>query len=511
MNLFYHYILLIFILLIFSLESHSQIDTTDENYQKFTYENGQISSEGLLIDGNPNGYWKTYYKDGTLKSKGNRKNFKLDSTWKFYSPNGDISMIINYEEGLKNGLRVTYAEDEIVTENFDDDVKEGWMKVFYLDSTIKKEVLYRNGKKDGFEKVYDREGNIVSLMKYENGFLVSREYINRRDSRGRKQGPWKTFYANGKIKSEENYLDGKRNGIFKQFNKNGELVNIEKYENGEKITKDKAVANYEIKRNYYEDGSLKTRATYLDGKMDGIRREYDRQGNIKEAYVMDQGKVVEKGIIDKSGQRQDDFEEYYKTGQLKAKGQYSDGIKVGEWNYYFPNGEVEQRGEYNENGEAVGLWRWYYSNGQLRRQEYYNNNVLDGMYKEYTYSGDLWAKGNYVDGKREGPWIVHHRGYKEVGKYSFDVRQGKWRHYLNDILIYEGRFEDGLPDGEHVAYWLNGNLRYKGSYNMGEKNGEWYRYTRDGQLFLVITYKFGKEVKYDNKAIELPDDTELKE
>ncbi|MCF8218028.1 MAG: hypothetical protein K9J21_03480 [Bacteroidales bacterium] len=485
----------------------SQVDTTHPDYKKLYYGNGNVSSEGIMIDGEPNGYWKTYYKDGTLKSEGNRKNFKLDSTWKFYDQQGNLSMIINYEQGLKNGLRVTYSEDEIKTEHFKDGVKDGWSKVFFPDSTLKREVKYVDGKKDGFEKEYDREGNIVTLKKYDQGFLVSREFINRRDKQGRKQGPWKTFYNNGNLKTSVTYLNGKKNGIYKKYNKNGGLVEIKKYKNGKEITDDEQVADYEIKRNYYNNGQVKTKATYLNDKMDGVRREYDKEGNITKSYVMDQGRVEEKGgIVDKSGLKQGKWEEYYESGQIKAKGKYKDGVKVGEWVYYFENGQIEQRGKYNENGKAEGLWRWYYPDGQLRKQEYLDNGVPDGMYKEYTYEGELWAKGKYVDGNKEGPWLVSHRGYKEVGKYQNDVRQGEWKHYKNGELVYEGRFEDGLPDGRHVSYWQNGNKKKEGVYNMGEKNGEWKHYTRDGQLFLVITYKFGKEVEYDNKKIEVSEE-----
>lgn len=496
---------ILIILFLFSLNQvYSQVDTTHPNYKKFSYENGQVSSEGIMIDGEPNGYWKTYYKDGTIKSEGNRKDFKLDSTWKFYDQEGNLSMVINYKKGLKNGKRITYTEDEIKVDNFKDDIKHGWSKRFYPDSTLKRKVKYVDGKKDGFEKKYDKKGNIITLKEYDRGFLLNREFINRRDKKGRKQGEWKTFYENGNIKTSGSYVNGKKDGIFKKYDKDGGLLNIEKYKLGRKIKDDKEVAEYEIKRNFYDNGQVKTKATYLNDKMDGVRREYDKEGNITQSYVMDQGNVREKGgIVDNSGLKQGKWEEYYKSGQLRAKGKYVDGVKTGEWIYYFRNGEIEQRGKYNEEGKAEGTWRWYYPDGQLRKEEELKNGVSDGMYKEYTYEGELWAKGKYEDGKKEGSWIVSHRGYKEVGKYQNGVRQGEWKHYKNGELVYKGRFEDGLPDGKHVSYWYNGNKKKEGVYNMGEKNGEWRHYTKDGELLLVITYKFGKEVKYDNEEIKV--------
>ena len=58
---------------------------------QFFFENGIVSSEGILKDGKPDGYWKTYYENGTIKSEGNRVNFALDSTWMFYFQDGLLS------------------------------------------------------------------------------------------------------------------------------------------------------------------------------------------------------------------------------------------------------------------------------------------------------------------------------------------------------------------------------------------------------------------------------------
>lgn len=487
----------------FNLQVLAQIDTSDPGFKKFYHDNGQVSSMGVIEDGKPNGYWKTFYTDGTLKSEGNRKNFKLDSTWKFYNENGNLSMIINYKEGNKHGKKINYSDEEIIKENLKNGVKDGWKKIYFKDSTLKRKVYFKKGKKDGYEKVYNKIGRLISLLKFDNGFLVSREFINRKDKQGRKQGTWKTFYPDGDIKFSGNYLDGKKNGIFKKYDKKGNLVSIEKYEKGDKVVEDKETADYKIKRDFYESGEVKTKATFLDGKMDGVRREYDKNGNVIESYIMDEGNVVGKGIVDKEGLKQGNWKEYYDSGKLKAKGKYKDDVKIGLWVYYYKNGKIEQKGHYNEKGKPTGEWKWYYRNGQLRKKEEMKDGISDGMYKEFTRDGELWAKGKYVNGLKEGSWTVHYLGIKEKGKYQNDVRQGMWKKFNNDTLIYKGRFEDGLPDGKHTDYWKSGEIQAEGTYNMGEKNGEWKRYNRKGELFLIITYKFGKEVKYNNKSVEI--------
>ncbi len=481
---------------------YAQTDTTDENYHRFTFHNGQVSSEGLLIDGQPNGYWKNYYRDGTLRSEGNRKNFKLDSTWVFYTPEGTVDMIINYQEGLKNGLRVNYKEEEIVTEQFIDDVKHGWEKVFYPDSALKREVFWDNGRKHGMEKVYDREGNITAIMNYDRGFLVSREYINQRDQQGRKQGPWKSFYEDGTLKWEGVYLEGEKHGIFKSYNPDGSLEGIQKWVMGERQTRDPAVADSEVKRNYYPTGEIRVMASYLDGELHGVRREFDFLGNVAASQIMEHGRKVAEGVMDLEGRKQGPWKYYFKSGALRSQGDYKDGIPVGEWVYYFENGDVEQRGAFNEQGKEQGKWEWFFSNGQLRKVEHYHDGVLHGGYREYTLEGKLWAEGEYIEGSREGEWLVTYMGNKEKGKYKNDVRQGRWEFIADSILVYEGTFQDGFPDGIHKSYHLCGNLKWEGEYNMGEKNGPWRRYLPDGQLFLVVTYRFGRQVEYNYAQIK---------
>ena len=44
-----------------------------EGFTVFKYENGKMSSEGVIKKGKPDGYWKTFYENGVLKSEGNRK------------------------------------------------------------------------------------------------------------------------------------------------------------------------------------------------------------------------------------------------------------------------------------------------------------------------------------------------------------------------------------------------------------------------------------------------------
>ena len=69
-----------------------------------------------------------------------------------------------------------------------------------------------------------------------------------------------------------------------------------------------------------------------------------------------------------------------------GKGKTENGIKVGEWKYYYFGGELEYVGKYI-NGKETGEWKCFYENGQL---EYF---------------------GRYKDGRKTGEWIY----YDEIG------------------------------------------------------------------------------------------------
>ncbi len=114
-----------------------QQDTLKNGYVKFYYPSGYLSSEGTMRDAKPDGYWKNYYPNGVLKSEGNRLNFELDSIWKFYDDSARLLVSITYKNDKKNGLKTTYREGEITTENFVNDTKQGPTTYYYPNGKVR--------------------------------------------------------------------------------------------------------------------------------------------------------------------------------------------------------------------------------------------------------------------------------------------------------------------------------------------------------------------------------------
>lgn len=513
MNLFFKYLLInILYSLLISFPIFGQDTLFEVKQQRYYHTNGTISSEGGIKDGKPEGYWRSYYENGRIKSEGNRKNFELDSLWKFYNVDGKLVLEINYSQGKKNGLKVSYIDKEIIHENFINDVKEGYARYYYPDGKIKQEIPFVHGLEQGFGKEYADDGTIVTLTEYKRGYLIDRLRINRRDENGLKQGRWYLFYPGGRIQTEGVYKNDKKNGYFKEYSENGDLLKVSKYVDDVLQTEAQEIQKPEIQKTYYPNGNIKVSAMFRNGIQEGLQQMYDSTGKIEKSQVFQNGKVIGEGIIKEDGKEEGPWKNYYPDGSIKSFGNYAQGEKTGEWKYYHANGKLEQSGRYNLKGRPEGMWRWYYDSGQLFKEEEYHNGVKDGLLVVYDETGMIIEEGEYYSGNEEGPWVERIGDTYIKGTYRDGLRNGMWYYYYLDydgvkwdsLCFFKGNFVEDNPDGNHVYYWENGNKKDEGRYMMGKKEGDWYKYNYDGTLFIIITYRDGIEIRYDGIRIKPP-------
>lgn len=484
-----------------------QAQETDPNgYNKFYFPNGNISSEGTLRDGKPDDYWKTYYENGNLKSEGNRVNYELAGPWKFYNEEGVITVEINYSEGKKEGPRKFYEEGKLVKEeSYKNDLKDGLTKTFYPDGSVHEEIPFVEGRESGIAYEYaEDDGRIISMITYKNGYVNKKEYINRVDKFGQKQDKWIEFYEDGTVKLEGRYKNDKKDGYWKDYTEEGSLISTTKWKNGILIPDPEELAKLDIKTKYHPNAQPKFVGSYNKDVEEGVHRFYSEDGEITASKIYHRGVLLGEGIVDAEGKRQGPWKEFFETGELKSEGKYKDGKRVGPWKHYHANGKIEQTGSYVD-GQPDGEWKWYFSDGALRREETYYLGKEDGTSIEYNDTGKVVTKGDYIEGLREGPWVVDVNDHREVGSYRDGQMHGDWKFYDDeDILVFEGTFVDGQPDGKHSWYYHgSGKLKERGKYIIGSKEGDWIKYFEDGTIMQTITHKNGVEVAIDGK--KLPD------
>lgn len=512
-------ILLIFIVVVVSGKSFTQInETIKDGYQIFKYPNGSVSSEGMYKNGKADGFWKSYYVTGIKKSEGKYTTFLLDSIWVFFDQAGDTTEKINYLFGKKNGYYYKYRKDPSrglyiwSKELFAGNMKEGIGYIYFPDGKVQQTFTYNSGKKEGLSKEYDKEGNIITLLEYNNDFLVTREKINRTDNKGLKQGEWKDFYPDGRIKTEKTYKDDLLHGYYKEYDTRGTLTVTMLYDNGALVkSRVEDEPDIEIVNKYDNDGKLTYSGPYRNNVPVGIHREFTKDGKVSNAFIYnDVGLLISEGIVDEAGNFNGKWKDLYPGGKTRAEGAYNDNRRTGLWKFYSQTGIVEQTGSYN-NGRPDGLWKWYYGNGAILREEEYFQGVRDGLCTEYSPAGDIISQGEYSDGERNGDWKFRTGDIREEGKFIIGLKDGQWKSYYSDgTLKFRGNYNQGNPDGQHLYFYENGKLKEEQNYRMGLRQKTWKKFDEEGVPYLTITYKDDVEISINGVKINLPEsDTKL--
>jgi antitoxin component YwqK of YwqJK toxin-antitoxin module len=506
------------ILLGSSIISGQTSENIKDGYQVFKYPNGSISSEGMFRNGKAEGYWKSYYVTGVKKSEGKYTGFKLDSIWLFFDQAGDTTDKISYLFGKKNGYYYKYKKDPssglylYSKELFAGDRKEGTGYIYFPDGKVQQSITFNSGKREGLSKEYDRNGNVISLMEYNNDFLVSREKINRTDINGLKQGEWIEFYPNGGKKSEKTYRDDQLHGYYKEYDARVVLVLTMLYENGSIVKSNvEDQPDIEMINKYDADNKLIYSGPYRSNVPVGVHREFGKDGKISNAFVYnDNGTKISEGIVDEAGRFNGKWKDFYPDGKVLAEGSYTDSRRTGLWKFYTLTGKTEQTGFYN-NGRPDGLWKWYYENGAILREEEYFQGQRDGAYTEFSPTGDIIGQGQYSDGERNDEWKFKSGDNTEEGKYIIGLKDGQWKSYYSDgTLRFKGNYIQGNPDGQHLYYYESGKIKEDQFYKNGIRQKTWKKYDEEGMPLLTITYRDDVETSINGVKINLPEsDTKL--
>ena len=116
----------------------------------------------------------------------------------------------------------------------------------------------------------------------------------------------------------------------------------------------------------------------------------------------------------------------------KTKNVEKNGIHV----VYYENGQLELKGNFVD-GKMEGPFQRYYENGQLQLEVNYKNDLMDGLYKDYYENGKLESEGNYKDGERDGKWYEWNSNGKKKRDGIF--KNGKMiseKKYWTDLNLH---------------------------------------------------------------------------
>jgi antitoxin component YwqK of YwqJK toxin-antitoxin module/tetratricopeptide (TPR) repeat protein len=341
-----------------------------------------------------------------------------------------------------------------------------------------------------------KRGGLWQTLRPDGTVEAEQTYGSAGAGLGELDGPMRTFYPTGQLRSEAVYKAGKLEGISKSFAITGKVSEIRTLVNndyeGEVI-------------NYYPDGTPKVRSQMHADKKDGPVSRYYPNGTLEMRHLYAADKL------------QGPFEVFYPNKVLEKKGTYRNDELDGPYVLNYPNGQPRETGTFT-NGQRTGLWREYYASGKPSVEHTYDEAGKEhGAYHDYDPQGRHYSDTYYEHGRIVR--LVHldaagkttadvnlKKGRQEVKAFDIDGRLhstgsvengqmvGEWRRFYADGVLQEVTRYDaaGNRTGSNELYYANGQLRQRSSYGPAGREGYFEQYYADGQLSQTGFYHAGE-------------------
>ena len=272
-----------------------------------------------------------------------------------------------------------YVNDSLYS--YESEYDESWLNRSIDSSGIYSMTTWVNGVKNGIEKKWYRNGQVMTSHNWKNNLL---------------DGLSKRWYYNGNLCFESFYIPihsstygpGTRDKFSRGYYENGQMRWDSRYENKKMHGK---------QTTWYENGQMESFDIIVNGKIDGKSEEWYKNGNLKSSkkYIMDKPNGIHK--------------EWHENGQLKSIENYKDGLAIGAFKSFSEMGEVI--GEVNLNN-GNGIFIILNDNGQKAIEKKFENGLLK-YEKEWYYNGKPKEETIFLNGERAMHKTWHENGFIE--------------------------------------------------------------------------------------------------
>lgn len=279
-----------------------------------------------------------------------------------------------------------------------------------------------------------RQGPFVSF--YPNGKALAKGWYEA----GNPDGAWVTYHENGQKLSEGAYARGVREGKWAFWRPDGEPLLEEVLAGGARVSWTERAYDERGLREVesfvtgaggrrvshgpalrVDDGGNVLSGRYEQGKAEGVWEEKTAKGAVVLRIAM------------KAGFGEGRFEAFWpETGKPSAAGELTKTLPQGAWTLYFPGGE--RRAELR------------FEKGLLRSIEVFHPDGKERL------------SGEFLDGAPHAAWVARHPNgtVQHSGMYSKGIRQGMWRTADEQgKTSLEGKYEHGaLIEGQAVPHFV---------------------------------------------------------
>ncbi|WP_339879175.1 hypothetical protein [uncultured Algoriphagus sp.] len=376
----------------FTISSSSEAEST--NY----YESGNLLSKGKLLHGIADGEWEFYYEDGSVVAKGNYSNGLEEGFWQYYDESGMLSSLQQYQNGFLHGMFTSYYGDSLINQQgeYKYDRMDGEWTTFYEDKTIQDKGKYYLDMPEGEWEYFHENGEIYQKGRFE---------------KGEKRGVWKTWDEEGQLLEEVNHIS--ENDVeWITYRSTADKPSVQNG-NGDFIS-------------FYPNGKISVSGSVKNKKMDGDWKFFDENG--KHISTIQYKENTEKTLTvrDKDGavivnNGNGRFVSYYESGNMQEEGEYSNGLKQGEWKTYFDAEENPILGIVNfKDGLMNGKYLAYFPDGKEQLKGDFQNGFRNGLWTWFTMEGEIESEVRFADGKKTGDQIFYNEFKAITKKEKYD-------------------------------------------------------------------------------------------
>ncbi|WP_345974970.1 hypothetical protein [Sulfurimonas sp. HSL3-7] len=389
-------------------------------------EEARIEKMAIDINSNPKKYDRDFYEQNTV----GYINGNSTRDWM----TGDKLASTQRQDGLYTVLRYQSNPIFLGVANVKNGKAEGYCAEY--DRFDYKYTMVKDGKREGVQKVYDEDFNLIG------------KYTYKAD---KKDGPFEIYGKNGATETHGEYKDGRRITI--------DGTAIEHVANKEENTKDKAgntiKTQYRIVADiHYKNGKEVSR---LKRKRKTGQYIYNKnREKIQEIHYWSNGKVWYKKWFKPPETLESAEKRYYENGRLESETKYDRKKYAYHAVYsksYYETGELEYQWD-----ESTYTGTYYFKNGQIRkiyknfertsfpfeRKTYHENGTLKTEYY-LTSDGQRTTDKTNVDGTVEKYYDQQGKLTKtisgvytknEAGYYKYTSKTVT-NHRTRDIYLYK--------------------------------------------------------------------------
>jgi antitoxin component YwqK of YwqJK toxin-antitoxin module len=219
---------------------------------------------------------------------------------------------------------------------------------------------------------------------------------------------------------------------------------------------------------------------YKENRKTGMWMEYYCNGTVKNKVTFMNGRPDGYAVI------------YYENGKVQEEGQWKNNRWVGNLKQYYENGTVQHDFKYNESGKKEGMQTYNHENGNVAVQGSFVDGKENGVVKEYTADGKLRSERTYNSGQVAAVKVYDVGDEKKVEKIKDEP---KLVVKADEKPMGAEKAGPMILNGKHTLYDKNHHVTKDGLFeNNTFMEGKAYMYNDNGILTRVMIYKGGKYV-----------------